>query len=754
MQRLSAAGPALAPNEDTVGQGQLADGTLQSSVSAPPPMPRPHQAAPTVANRAPSPVPAADATGAATLLADNVDLTGNNVLTASGGVVIWFQGARLLASSVVYDGNSGRLQIQGPIHLTRPASAGTPDETVIIADQADLDEDLTDGVVRGARLVLAREMQLAANELQRTGGGRMTTLTHVVASSCQVCAENPTPLWEIRARKITHDSETGKLSFDQPQFRAFGLPIATLPALTAPGPNVDRMTGFLRPEIRTTTGLGFGVKLPYFITLGDSADLTLTPYLAASRTTTLGVRYRQMFSNGVTEWNGAITRDDIRPDETRGYLFGGARFLLPRDYQLGLQVQMTSDPAYLLDYDVTDADRLWSGVTLERYNLDRMLRTRIGNYQTLRDDEDSSTTPALVADALSQRRFTPAWIGGTGWLEWSAHAHRRASPDDVVGRDVARASVALDWQRTQILSGGVVGAAQVRLDGDVYRIADDPNYDRTVGRATPAAGVELRWPLMAQSGGATHILEPMAQLVWSLPDHRANDDVPNEDSVLLEFDEGNLLSLNRAPGWDAREGGLRANVGVGWTRFDPAGWSLGVTAGRVYRADDDGGLGGPFAGRRSDWLLAAHYTGSHGLALSNRALFGDDLAINRNELRMGWLRPDLQVSAGYLWIDSDSEPGRDNDVSELTATTGWQVAEGWWANAETRYDFSEDRAQKAVLGMVYKNECVTVDLSVRRRFTSSDAVRPDTDFGLSVRLGGFGRQATSPGTVARRACLR
>ena len=91
--------------------------------------------------------------------------------------------------------------------------------------------------------------------------------------------------------------------------------MATLPALSAPDPTVDRMTGFLAPRFRTTSGLGVGVMLPYFITLGDSADLTVTPYVSASRTATLGLRYRQAFANGATEWNGAISRDDIRPGD-------------------------------------------------------------------------------------------------------------------------------------------------------------------------------------------------------------------------------------------------------------------------------------------------------------------------------------------------------------------------------------------------------------------------------------------------------
>ena len=739
-------GPALAPTESTQAGDRLADGT---SFTPPPVVITPRR--PPARGEAP---PGPD--DAATLLADHVDLSGNQVLTASGGVVVWFRGARLIAERVIYDGNAGTLAIEGPIHLTEPGLAGTPSEAVLVADAAQLDEDLQDGLLTGARLVLARELQFAAAEVRRTGQGRMTTLTHVVASSCQVCAEDPTPLWEIRARRITHDAQTRRIHFDRPQFRAFGLPIATLPALSAPDPTVERMTGFLQPRFRTTSGLGFGVMLPYFITLGDSADVTLTPYVSASRTATLGLRYRQAFTNGAAEINGAISDDDLE-DGTRGFLFGAAAFRLPRGYLLGLQVQTASDRAYLLDYDITDADRLWRGMTLDRVLRDRLLAVRVGRYETLREDEDEATSPGLVADALWERRFRPALIGGEAGLQFSVHAHQRDSGADIAGRDMARASARLDWRRSQVLPGGFVAAAQTRLDADLYNIRDDSRYDDSEARAIPTGAVELRWPLLSRSGRAAHLLEPAMQIVWS-PDLDDEDRVPNEDSQLVEFDEGNLFALDRLPGRDAVESGLRANLGVTWTRIDPAGWSLGLTAGRVLRDDPDPAFeryGEVLAGRQSDWLLSATYSGANGLALANRALFDSDMNLSRDELRLGWLKPGFELSAGYLWIDAVTEDGEDADVSELTASTGWQVAQGWRATAETRYDFDADRAQKAELGLEYRNECVTVDLSVSRRFTSSDTVRADTDVGLSVRLGGFGRSRDGGAApVARRTCLR
>lgn len=740
-------GPALAPTETPSTDRRVGDGT---DASALPPIARASVPSIRIQN------PAAGEGPAATLLADNVALSGNKTLTASGGVVVWYRGTRLIASQITYDGQTGAATIQGPIHMTEPGNIGTEDETILIADQAQLDANMKDGILRGARLVLARELQLAAREVRRTEEGRFTTLNRVVASSCQVCAANPTPLWEIRARAITHDAQKRTLHFDQPQFRAFGMPVGALPSLTAPDPTVERMTGFLRPAIRTTSRLGFGMKFPYFITLGDHADLTVTPYLSVSETRTLELRYRQAFTNGAMEISGALSRDDIEPGRTRGYLFGAAQFELPRQYRLGIQVQTATDRAYLLDYDVTDADRLWSGVTLDRVLRDRLVYARVGNYESLRMDEFDAYTPSLVADAIWMRRWRPGgWIGGEAGLQWSLHSHRRSSSLDVLGRDMSRASVNFDWRRSAILPYGVVGALQTEIDADIYHIGQDSNYDDWFTRIDPVFAGELRWPLIRAAGAVTHILEPVLQVVWS-PRHNWGNRLPNEDSQLIEFDEGDLFSLDRFPGWDARESGLRANVGMTWTRIDPAGWSLALTGGRVFRSKVDPAFDGtgPLGGKDSDWLVAAQYSNNDGLAIANRALFDDSFKISRNELRLGWFKPGLQVSAGHLWMDADEREGRSHDVSELTATAGWQIRDGWWASTETRYDFSTERAQKAKVGLEYRNECVTMEMGLQRRFTSAGDLRPETSFDLGIRLNGFGKQKDAPGTVARRACLR
>lgn len=741
-------GPALAPTAHPLSPLARADGTEATLVPEAAPAPRLTEATPDT--------PVDDSGSEATVLADLVTLTGDRRLEASGGVVVWYEGTRLTAPRVIYDGAADRLYIEGPIQLTRPGDRGTDREAVMVADAAELDGRLRAGLLRGARLVLARELQFAAAEIRVDDDGRTTVLDRVVASACRVCAGSPTPIWEIRARRITHDRETHRLTFERPQFRVFGLPLAAVPVrLVAPDPTVERMSGFLRPTLRNTSSLGFGIKLPYFRTLGDSADLTLTPYIASSRTLTLEARYRQAFRGGALEWRGAVSRDDIREGETRGYSLAAARFALPDGYRLGLQAQWASDRDYLDDYAISSADRLWSGATLDRVTPTTLTTLRAGAYRTLREDEDQDLLPTEVVDAAWSRRFETTPLGGIATLDWSFHAHRRPSDTDILGRDVARLSFGGEWQRQAILGAGVLADLTARLDADAWWVRQDSSLEDAATRAVPTLAAGLRWPLIrGGAGGTTDILEPVIRLAWSA--EHDDDGIPAEDASFPELDEGSLYALDRIPGRDRAETGLRAALGLGWTRLMPNGDSFGLLAGRVVRAEDDpaleeAGLDTGLDGRRSDWLVAASFQQPEGLAAAGRALIDDDADLSRADLRLGLMRPGMQVAAGYAFV---ADPSEDESREQLVLDAGWQLAQGWWAEAGARYDLALDRPQRANLGLAWRNECITVEAALEREWDEPGGDPAETSFDLSVRLAGFGRVADAPGTVARRSCMR
>jgi LPS-assembly protein len=689
----------------------------------------------------------------ATLIADSIFLTGNDLLTAEGAVEAYYQGARVKAARIVYDGSTDRMTITGPITLTDQGG------TVILAESADLSRDLQDGILKSARMVLDEQLQLAALEVSRISG-RYTRLDKVVASSCQVCPSNPTPLWEIRARRVVHDQQERQIYFDHAQFRVAGVPVFYLPRLRMPDPTLTRATGFLLPAVRTTSELGPGLKLPYFIALGDSRDLTLTPYVAAKRTATLALRYREALRNGSIEVSGAVSDDDIRPDETRGYLFGKATYTLPRDFALGVQLQTVSDDAYLLDYGVDDLDWLSSGVTLDRTRRNEYISFGAFKHRSLRAGDSNSTLPNLAADFDFQRRFSPRLLGGEGKFSFQMHGHGRSSSvsfdangDGVTdGRDVARATIGVDWRRSWVMANGMVLSGATDVTADIYSISQDASYPGSVTRVLPQAAVELRWPwVRAEAGGGSQVIEPVAQVILA---PNTLDTVPNEDSTVATLDEGNLLSFSRFPGADRRELGNRINLGLSWTRYDAAGWQLGVTAGRVFRARDLGQFssGSGLDGKTSDWLISTQFITANGLAVNNRVLFDNGFDFSRNELSVAYAADRYSLAAGYLWMVADPAEGRTTATSELVLDAGWDMAGNWRGTVAGRYDFNLQRAARAEIGLSYRNECAVVDLSLSRRFTSSTTVTPSTDFNVSVSLVGFGTGAD--GRSYRKSCAR
>ncbi|WP_339107410.1 LPS assembly protein LptD [Thioclava sp. GXIMD4216] len=691
----------------------------------------------------------------ASLMADRISLSGSDTLVAEGAVEIYYEGNRVTAKRVTYDQKADTIKMDGPIRLTEPQEAGA----VIVADQAELSRDLQHGILLGARMVMARELQLAAAKIERENGN-VTTMTNVVASSCNICVVGERPLWEIRARKITHNAQERKLSFEDAQFRVAGVPLVWVPKLRLPDPTVTRMSGFLAPSFRSTSSLGMGIKIPYFFAIDPSQDLLVEPYISSGWTRTLGLRYRRAFNDGEISISGAFSNDSIIKGANRGYLFADGSFTLPDDFKLGLQLRMVSDDAYLLNYDVSDADRLWSGLTLERVRSDELIWARAGRTHSLREDEDNNTEPMLAGDAEWTRVYHPARIGGELTASWDLETFRRNSSsttdgpdwDDIPdGRDMTRSSLTANWRRNWLLSYGIMASTQAQLAADAFVIRQDDSYDDTILRAQPQLATELRWPWTRSTGRAAHVIEPIAQIVWA-PNNLTR--APNEDSTLREFDEGNLFSLSRYPGLDARERGLRANVGVSYTRYDAAGWSLGTTVGRVFYAQDleQFSSESSLSGNSSDWLLASNLQTSGGLTVSNRAQFDDDFNTTREELRLAYSGATYDLAAGYLWMDSAILAGTSEDISELQLDSAWHWGRGWSGTFDARYDLIAERAAKAKLGVTWVNDCVSVDLSLSRRFTSSTNVDPETSVGLSVALAGFG--GANDGTSASKVCVR
>lgn len=688
--------------------------------------------------------PQPSATPPAVLLADSVQITSGRVLVARGNVEVLQGDTKLTAAAIKFDPDTDTLTLEGPITLTQG-----PD-LVILADAAELEPDLRNGLLRSARMVLNEQVQLAASQINRVDA-RYSQLYKAAVTSCKVCDTGRPPLWQIRAKRILHDQKERQLYFDEAQLRIRNIPVFYLPRLRLPDPSLDRATGFLIPSVRTTSQLGTGVKVPYFIRLGDHRDLTLTPYLSAD-TRTLEWRYRQAYLRGRVEFAGAITRDSLIPGTDRWYLFGSGQFDLRRGFKLDFDIESTSDDAYLVQYGYSDKDRIDSEIAVSRTRRDSFVRAGIIGFQSLRAGESNATLPTVVIDATYERRLFPTATGGEIRLSLASHAHHRSSDSPVPGegRDVARVHGALAYLSDWTLAGGLRAQSRVGLAFDAFDTAQDSSFAGTQTALIPQATLALRYPMSKiGANGAVHFLEPVMQLGWTGGTQAV---VANDESTRVEFDEGNLFALSRFPEQDRREHGAALALGLNWARYDPTGWESYLSFGHIIRetAISEFSRTSGLDGHTSDFLLSAQVRAQDGLALAGRVLFDDSFDFSKAELRGDWSNTEWTLGGSYLWLVEDVQEDRTKAVSELTLDGAYRFESNWTVSGNWRYDVEDDRTARAGLGFGYDNECVSLDFTVERRFTSSTSVEPETSFGFTVALRGF---SASNGTESyTRSC--
>ncbi|MEM7505342.1 MAG: LPS assembly protein LptD [Pseudomonadota bacterium] len=660
-------------------------------------------------------------------------------LIAEGNVEVFYGERTLTADRIVYDDATGRISAEGEIVLRDPTG------TTVYADVIDLDADLRDGLVRGAQSLIGTQGKIAAVEGRRVED-RYNVLSKAVYSPCEVCSDQPTPLWRIRARKIIHDEEEKQVHYENAWFDLLGVPVLWTPYFRHPDPTVERASGFLAPSFKQSSNYGYGARFPYFWVIDEQSDLTVAPFFTTNEGVIGEAEYRRAFSNGQISIGGSVTRSDFN-DRTgfEGHLDTKGLFSFRENAKWGWNVRVASDDAYLRFFDFSNEDRLESESFLFNYGENGFYDARVVRFQSLRDDEPAGQIPFAVPDFSARYELPDPWLKGEFGFFADSAALLRTN-----GADTARISFGVDWERQMILSNGLSLTAFAEARGDIFTRRDDPGLsDLTSARFAPLAGIEARYPLIwEQKPGTAHIIEPIAQAIAAPFGGNDNSIVsvigPNggisgvtfEDSGVTEFDETNLFDRNHFSGLDGFEEGPRFNLGLRYARVSDDGIKVDATVGRVLRLRDadEFSPGTGLTDAQSDWVAAWAVGIDPYVTVRQRLRFDDDLTVNRNEVGMMAEYGRLRISGDYVFLESDPLIGEPLDREEFSVGASIGLSKNWRIRGFVQRDLQEREFVETGGGITYANECCEVDVFLRRRFTDSDDVPAATSVGVQVKL--------------------
>jgi LPS-assembly protein len=675
-----------------------------------------------------------DPPGDMLLQADELDYdSAAHTVTAHGHVEIDYDGRILLADTVTYNRDTDVVTAEGHVSLLEPGGS------VAFATHVTLTDRMRNGAIRGFGALLGNHGRLVAASAQRREG-RYTIARNVVYTPCKICDQpgQRTPVWAIHAARVEHDQERHRIKFHDATVNAFGVPVFYTPYLTEPDPTVNYASGFLVPDVGSSSANGYFVALPYYWSMSRSRDVTIQPMVTTHGGEVLLGEYRQRWNEGGMWLQGSITHNSeggVSSDRTQYYthLFGSGRATIDHNWTLGYDAQLVSNDTYLKRYDISQLDRLVSDLFVSGEQ--GRSRFMIAGYffQGLRASDDNRTF--AVPLPLIEYSYIPLQkiLGGRLKVDVNGIVLSRQS-----GADDQRLTTEVNWRLPAMSDNGMLWTFALDARGDLYH-TDTPAPLATSGhykfRGLPYAALDWRWPFINELGGSRALLlEPVVQLIGQ-PYGGNLSGIPNEDSLNIEIDDNNLLSFDQVPGYDLAVSGPRANIGVrAETRFE-SGYAEALI-GQAFRLKEDPALaavpGSGFTGTHSNIIGRFSLKFPPYLDLTNRIDIDEQTGnVQRNEFYLIGTLGRSATRISYVQLSPMlGLPGRE----EVNAQFDINFYRNWQAFAAIRRDLMAGQTLDSEFGLGYEDDCLGISLGYHRKYTADRDLRPSTNFILRFKL--------------------
>ena len=675
--------------------------------------------------------------GAAAVEADMLAFDANTgVITASGDVLLSYQGYTIRADRLEFSQQSGELVAVGSVAVKDAAG------NIFEMDRVEVTGAMKEAFIDSLTITTAAGAVVTARSVHYQDA-LATILTEASYSPCGLCIDSKGRRigWKVKSARMIYDREKASVTLEGPSIEFLGLPVAWLPWFWVPDPTQPRARGLRMPSVDYAPERGAQLTVPYFVPLHEDIDLILSPTLMSRQ----GFMPRAELTWRVPQFNGTIevkASGLYQMDKSafaglpgdrdwRGAIQTSGKFVPVEDWTVGWSYAAFTDNAYLKDYGLTDAKSSTNEVyatyltqpTLFDARIQRF--NRIGNYTSVDDDKQGMNLPRIEVDHVAD--LPDGWgrvhlsgelLGVQRGLDQTATYGAGLVPY-AFGYEGTKLHGVLEgaWENQFIVPGGLAVTPYLgaRLDASSYNGSMAPAVppDATLLSATPIAALDFRWPLMANWGSDTHLIEPIAQLVYRGSGVTAVG-ITNDDAQSFVFDTSNLFSYNRFSGIDRQETGARANIGAHYLgTFADGSWldlvggqSFHLAGVNAYGVSDQVQVGtNTGLGAASSFLVgSARYGTSWGLT-GGAKLQVDPAAwkitragVGANFVPPGWW---FTLGTDYTYIAADPALGTDDDQHEITGRGSVTIADYYTLSGGLTWDVAKNTWVKASTGLKY-----------------------------------------------------
>lgn len=566
------------------------------------------------------------------------------------------------------------------------------------------------------------------------------------------------PDWELRARQIDIDQETGVGKARNATLYFHGFPLLYLPYGEFP---IDerRKSGFLLPTVGSSNSGGLDLTLPYYLNLAPNYDMTLYPRIIGSRGYMLGAEFRYLLGTRHRgEVFGTYLPDDDKHGDSRGYFELKHYSQLNDQWWFDADIRQVSDDRYFEDF----------GDSLSIASIS-LLPSRAGVYgrgswwnAAVSVDAYKIVDPTVPSTAEPYRRLPRATFDaskdiGLGFVAGVdselVHFSKNEGSNDGTRLDIYP-FIALPIERSGWFLRPELGWRQTEYDFDVDGVGK-----RDESRGVPIFSVDSGLIFERETNWFgrdwLQTLEP--RLFYLNVPYRDQSDIPIFDTQELTFGFGQLFRTNRFVGADrqgdadqatlavssrlidAADGRERVSASVGQIRyFRPQRVQLGDQqmtdfSGSAYVAELNVRLSDDwYTSVGGQWNPETNRTDVSSLRLQKR--FGERSVVN---FTYRYRRNSLQDTTF---------------VEQVDASALYALNERWRLIGRWNWSVKDSATLEALGGFEYESCCYAVRLLGRHYVRNTEGDRNNAIY-LEIELKGLGSLGRKSEELLRRAIV-
>ena len=576
--------------------------------------------------------------------------------------------------------------------------------------------------------------------------GRYLILDEATFTTCP----GDQPDWLLRAEQIKVDSTKEWAQIYQATIEVFEVPVMYLPYLTLPISD-KRTSGFLIPNITSSSNNGLDLSIPYYFNLAPNYDLTLTPRQLTNR----GLQLNNSFRYLVDEHQGELNFEYLASDSK---LNGDDRYLVNVQHQgrfdqhwrINTDFTLVSDDNYLNDLGSKVANRtdnqLLRTANVGYYQDNWWFDLKLQDIQVLGSPDDGHK---LLPQLSFHSYENPLWRD----VEFDLFSEI----SNFSGED-SRQSDAVRWHLEPTLryplnlpSGSLTTEAKLM---QTYYWQQQPEGNDTINRTLPQLRIHGVVNLERDShwfgNDYLQTLEPQFQYLY-VP-FKDQSDIGLYDTTELRDDYNGLFRDRRFTGLDRIADANQLTLGL-TTRFkDPRGQeTMRLSVGQIFYMEnsdvglnennsDDGSNSSALAAEL-DFKASDHWFMSSAVQLND-----EDNSISQSKATLDYrLDADRLVQLSHRYVREISQ----NKISQLGLRGTWPIDENWLFVTNMYRDLHLNRTIETFVGLQYESCCWALRLSYSRYLKTNYELSPaaqqlnnqeefDSGISLSFQIKGLG----------------